>query len=153
MVIYKMQSVLKYKFRIILGEVKSKKNTIYLAAFLLIFASLIDVTFVSAIAKESTVSISLESGSLSLSLAPTSAGAFSESGNATVSITTDNFTGYNLSITNTDNETSLINSNNRLTRFITINGGLNPANTLLHLPAWIQLLAIPTFYLHHLVRG
>ena len=64
-----------------------------------------------AIAEQSSVSISIESGTLSVELMPSISGSFDDSGDATVSVSTNNFTGYNLSI-NTDGGTSLSNSNN-----------------------------------------
>ena len=63
------------------------------------------------IAKQSSISMSIQSGTLSVEMLPSIAGEFEDSGNATLSITTDNFTGYNLSI-NTSGGTSLVSENN-----------------------------------------
>lgn len=64
-----------------------------------------------SIAKQSTLSMSVQSSALSLNLMPSPGGTFGQSGNATVTISTDNFTGYNLSIVSSGGS-SLVNSNN-----------------------------------------
>ena len=65
---------------------------------------------VFATATESTISLSISSGSLSVSLLGAPGGTFANSGNAVVSVTTDNFTGYVLSV-NTGSGTSLVSEN------------------------------------------
>lgn len=65
---------------------------------------------VFGIAKQSTISVSLQSGTLALQLAPTPEGVFGESSSATISVTTDNYTGYNLSLVSSSG-TSLVNAN------------------------------------------
>ena len=63
------------------------------------------------IATQSSISMSIQSGTLSVEMLPSIDGEFADSGNATLSIATDNFTGYNLSI-NTSGGTSLVSENN-----------------------------------------
>lgn len=53
----------------------------------------------SGIAKASTITVSSQSTTLSAQLMISSGGTFGKSGDATVSVSTDNFTGYNLTIT------------------------------------------------------
>lgn len=65
---------------------------------------------VFAAATQSTISMSIQSGSLSVNLMPAAGGTFGESGNATLSVTTDNYTGYKLSLSMGDG-TSLLNEN------------------------------------------
>lgn len=65
---------------------------------------------VFAAATQSTISVSIQSGSLSINLMPSAGGTFGESNNATLSITTDNYTGYQLSL-NMGDGTSLLNEN------------------------------------------
>ena len=65
---------------------------------------------VFATATESTISLSISSGCLSVSLLGAPGGTFANSGNAVVSVTTDNFTGYVLSV-NTGSGTSLVSEN------------------------------------------
>ena len=65
---------------------------------------------VFAAATQSTISMSIQSGSLSINLMPAAGGTFGESGNATLSVTTDNYTGYKLSLSMGDG-TSLLNEN------------------------------------------
>lgn len=63
---------------------------------------------VYGIAKQSSISMSLQSGSLSAHILPSPGGNFGESGSANLSVSTDNFTGYTLSI-GTSGGTSLLN--------------------------------------------
>ncbi|MBQ6414568.1 InlB B-repeat-containing protein [Candidatus Saccharibacteria bacterium] len=65
---------------------------------------------VFAVATQSTISMSIQSGSLSVNLMPAAGGTFGESGNATLSVTTDNYTGYKLSLSMGDGA-SLLNEN------------------------------------------
>ncbi len=58
--------------------------------------------------RQSSISMNLQSGSLSLQLLPMPGGNFGESGNATLTVSTDNYTGYNLTV-NTSGGTSLVN--------------------------------------------
>ena len=69
----------------------------------------LDPINVSAVAKQSTISISVSSGTLSAQILPTSDGVFSESNVGTVSVGTDNFTGYNLRFV-TSGSSSLVNA-------------------------------------------
>ena len=63
---------------------------------------------VSAVATPSTLTISSTTHNLVLSVMPSSSGTFSSSANNTISITTDNFTGYTLKVAS-DETTSLVN--------------------------------------------
>ena len=65
---------------------------------------------VSAVGPQSTISMTLQSGTLTARILPSPDGTFGESGNATVSVSTDNFTGYELTIS-TSGSTSLLNEN------------------------------------------
>ena len=67
--------------------------------------------FTYGIAKESTLSLTVDDGSLSINMLPSAEGNFEKSGDATISINTDNFTGYSLFIRAGSNSTSLVNSN------------------------------------------
>ncbi len=79
--------------------------------FLAVFCTLdFSSNNVFATATQSTISVSIQSGSLSVDLMPSAGGTFGESGNATLSITTDNYTGYKLSL-NMGDGTSLLNEN------------------------------------------
>ncbi len=79
-------------------------------ALTLLGAFLASSDFVYGIARESTISMTVQSGSLSVQLMPSFGGTFGESGSATASVTTDNFTGYVLSISSSGG-TSLVNEN------------------------------------------
>ncbi len=90
---------------------KSSKMVLFyvaLASFLGVFFS--DNT-VHAVATESTITMSVQSRSLHVTLMPAPGGTFGESNSASVSVSTDNYSGYNLSILSSGG-TSLINSNN-----------------------------------------
>ena len=63
------------------------------------------------VARQSSISMSIQSGALSVEMLPSLGGEFEDSGNATISISTNNFTGYNLAI-NTSGGTSLVSENN-----------------------------------------
>ena len=78
--------------------------TIFFAAVGVLLATP-DDTF--AAAKQSTVALSLQSEGLSLDLTATPLGNFGESSSTTISVTTDNFTGYSLSINAIEGESSL----------------------------------------------
>ena len=79
-------------------------------ALTLLGAFLASSDFVYGIARESMISMTVQSGSLSVQLMPSFGGTFGESGSATASVTTDNFTGYVLSISSSGG-TSLVNEN------------------------------------------
>ncbi|MBQ9485164.1 InlB B-repeat-containing protein [Candidatus Saccharibacteria bacterium] len=63
-----------------------------------------------AIAKQSTLTISDSAPLLSINILPSSSGTFGKTANNTISVTTDNFTGYSLIIA-AENSTSLVNGN------------------------------------------
>ena len=65
---------------------------------------------VSAVATQSSITMSIQSGSLSVEILGAPGGTFGESGNATLSISTDNFTGYSLSA-NMSGGTNLVSEN------------------------------------------
>ncbi len=67
--------------------------------------------FTYGIAKESSLSLTVNDGSLSINMLPSAEGNFEKSGDATISINTDNFTGYSLFIRAGGDSTSLVNSN------------------------------------------
>ncbi|MBR5647724.1 InlB B-repeat-containing protein [Candidatus Saccharibacteria bacterium] len=85
--------------------------------FISIFAFLNIATFVSApavsaAAKQSTLSLTMETGKLTMTLSPELNGRFVKSSNAGISVTTDNYSGYRLTITS-NGGTSLSSSNGR----------------------------------------
>lgn len=89
---------------------KKLLSTIFVV-FLAIFCTLgFSSNSVFAAATQSTISISIQSGSLSVNLMPAAGGTFGESDNATLSVTTDNYTGYRLSLGMGDGA-SLLNEN------------------------------------------
>ena len=59
---------------------------------------IVDSDAVYGIATESTITMGLSSGSLSVDLVGEAGGNFEESDDATITVRTDNFTGYNLSV-------------------------------------------------------
>ena len=92
-------------------KVGKKVLSIVCLVFLAIFCTLgFSSNSVFAAATQSTISVSIQSGSLSVNLMPSAGGTFGESDNATLSITTDNYTGYKLSL-NMGDGTSLLNEN------------------------------------------
>lgn len=71
----------------------------FIAFFLCIGMScIVDSDAVYGIATESTITMGLSSGSLSVDLVGEAGGNFEESDDATITVRTDNFTGYNLSV-------------------------------------------------------
>ena len=62
-----------------------------------------------AAATQSYISITTDTNSLDVSLLPSPGGVFKKSANSTITIATNNFTGYNLTIA-AENSTSLVNS-------------------------------------------
>lgn len=66
---------------------------------------------VHSIARQSTLTMSVQPSTLSISLIPSISGNFAESSSASISVTTDNYTGYSVSIT-TGNQTSLVDNDN-----------------------------------------
>ena len=66
----------------------------------------------SATAKQSTLSLGFDTEVLTASLVPSSTGTFIKSDDAEITVSTDNFTGYTLSLAASSNSTSLVNSNN-----------------------------------------
>ncbi|MBO4276626.1 InlB B-repeat-containing protein [Candidatus Saccharibacteria bacterium] len=67
----------------------------------------------SSIAKQSTLTIEVSNGTLSLDLLPSAGGSFGKSSDATIAVSTDNFTGYTLSIASSSS-TSLINGEDEI---------------------------------------
>lgn len=78
---------------------------------------------VSAVAKQSSLSLSIQSSSIEASIAPLIDGSFSETNDATIFAGTDNFTGYNLYVTTT-NGTDLIGQNGN--KIESIDTAINP---------------------------
>ncbi len=72
--------------------------------------SLIIISPASGIAKQSTLSMTISNGSLSINILPSISGEFGKSGDATITVNTDNFTGYTLSISSSET-TSSVNAN------------------------------------------
>ena len=89
---------------------KNVLSTIFVVFLTFFCASGFSSNSVFAAATQSTISISIQSGSLSVNLMPAAGGTFGESDNATLSVTTDNYTGYRLSLSMGDG-TSLLNEN------------------------------------------
>lgn len=67
---------------------------------------------VNATAKQSTLTMTLDTNVLALSITPSATGTFAKSNDAEITVSTDNFTGYTLSIAATSNSTSLVDGNN-----------------------------------------
>ena len=63
------------------------------------------------IAKQSSISVSQTTDNLTINMDPTSGGNFDKSGNQTISVGTDNYTGYTLTI-ETDGSRSMVNAHN-----------------------------------------
>ena len=82
-----------------------------LSLFLTSVISFVSADDVDAIAKESTLTISFQTDILELEIMPSFGGTFASSNTSSVSVSTDNFTGYSLFIS-TGNSTSLVNNNN-----------------------------------------
>lgn len=70
----------------------------FLSLLILGFAAIHFVDSTYAEAKQSTLTLGLSSGTLSMSVIPTIGGTFQASSSATISVSTDNFTGYTLKI-------------------------------------------------------
>ena len=87
------------------------KRLAFVILFGVVFASLLLPDFAYGIAREGTITMSVSSGALSVNLIGQPGGNFGESDSATVSIRTDNFTGYSL-IAKMDGSTSLTDGNN-----------------------------------------
>lgn len=68
-----------------------------------------------AVAKQSTISISTSADNLPISILPTPSGEFSKTNNNTVTVSTDNFTGYSLSIKSNDTRAAINSNNNEIT--------------------------------------
>ena len=85
-------------------------SILVLSLFLTGFAASIPVDTVNAVAKESTLTVSMPTNVLQLTVMPSFGGTFAKSSNAQISVSTDNFTGYTASIATTDS-TSLVNGN------------------------------------------
>ena len=89
------------------------------ASTTLLFAAIIGVNFLAtthdALAAESTISLSVTSHTLSVDISPNrAAGVFGKSNSSTVSITTNNYTGYTFGISASSsgmNATNLVNGN------------------------------------------
>ena len=94
--------MLKHKFQSVLREVNCGKLLTLFAFAFLPLAGLMNSAPVFATATASTMSLSISSSSLSATIMPSPSGTFGESNNATISISTDNFTGYELSISARD---------------------------------------------------
>lgn len=60
----------------------------------------------NAIAKQSTLSMTVNNGNPTISITPTSSGAFGKSGDTTISINTDNYTGYTFKIATYDSSSA-----------------------------------------------
>ena len=65
---------------------------------------------VSAVATQSTLTMTVVNTNLSMVFFPTPSGTFDKSSNTTINVTTDNFTGYTLTIAS-ETSTSLLNNN------------------------------------------
>lgn len=64
-----------------------------------------------AIARQSTLTLGFDTEVLSASLIPSATGTFVKSDDAEITVSTDNYTGYTLSVAATSDLTSLVNSN------------------------------------------
>ncbi len=114
MVIYKSRgSVVKRKYAIFCNVTGTLTATrcrfvVCIAAILgLAFCSGLSTEATYAEAKESSITLSIDADVLSLDLMP---GSFGKTDNATITVKTDNFSGYTLKIA-ADDSTSLVNTN------------------------------------------
>ena len=83
---------------------------VFLASCVLAIPLVFSFGSVHGIAKQSTLSMTISADALAFSITPTADGAFGKTFNNTISITTDNFTGYTLSVSSSTS-TSMENSN------------------------------------------
>ncbi|MBR5647879.1 hypothetical protein IKW73_03045, partial [Candidatus Saccharibacteria bacterium] len=91
------------------------KNGLQRVFLFFVFAFVSIATFASAqpvqaAAKQSTLSLTMETNKLTIALTPELNGKFGQSQNANISVTTDNFTGYRLTITS-NGGTALVDGN------------------------------------------
>ena len=90
-----------------------KKNSVLFATLATTLLASLAIEFIQADqahAVNSTLSMSIDDATLNLDISPRSAnGDFAKSANSTISVTTNNFSGYTLSIT-ASNSTSLLNT-------------------------------------------
>ncbi|MBR3131838.1 InlB B-repeat-containing protein [Candidatus Saccharibacteria bacterium] len=99
------------KLREIIVVLGRKFFTLAFSQLLVVFLmSLIFCDSSYGIAKQSTLSLSVSYDTLLIELTPSAEGQFGKSSNNTITASTDNFTGYNLSIA-TSGSTSMLNSN------------------------------------------
>ena len=78
------------------------------------FCAFVSVNSAQAIAKQSSITISQTTDSLAINLFPSASGSFGKSSNQTITVKTDNFTGYELKVM-TENSTDLIDESNNNT--------------------------------------
>ena len=71
-------------------------------------------TPVSGIAKQSTITMTVSDNVLPISIAPTPSGVFNKTSNNTVSISTDNFTGYSLLISSSGSTSAIDTNDNEI---------------------------------------
>lgn len=92
-----------------LNKINTQKIKIIIGSFLLlgILSGAFGASPVFAEAKQSTLTLSASTNSLSVELTPDAVGTFGKSNSATISVRTDNFTGYTLGVF-TDGMTDLI---------------------------------------------
>ena len=94
-------------------KIKTKKHLILLGLMMVGIMTSDYVLAGNASASDSAISVELSSNVFSLDMAPTQNGAFAKSSDNTVSVTTNNYTGYTLKIqagSSGTNATKLVNS-------------------------------------------
>ena len=89
----------------------SPKFKMILWAFLSILVTLIIPHTTHAVAAQSSVSLNISSHLLTINIIPSPNGTFGSSSEATILVSTDNYSGYTLSI-QSNNTTNLVNANN-----------------------------------------
>ncbi|MBR2996903.1 InlB B-repeat-containing protein [Candidatus Saccharibacteria bacterium] len=105
-----------------------KYSLLPIIALCAIFGSILSTTPTHATAKASVISLGVNVHDLSIDLIPSPNGSFGKSNDATISVSTDNFTGYTLTVSAADNS-GLINEDddiiNPLTTAISENTFIN----------------------------
>lgn len=87
------------------------KRTLFCVLVLPVILGLFVSSKVSAIAVQSTLSVEVDVNALTINATPATGGYFQHSGNATISVSTDNYTGYTMMIASEDS-TDMVSENN-----------------------------------------
>ncbi len=92
-------------------KVKVRIRWIFVALILASLAPLVFQSSVHGIAKQSTLSVDVDSSYATIQIIPAAGGTFGTSSDVEISINTDNYSGYRLSVKTSDS-TNLVNGNN-----------------------------------------